>query len=397
MNKKVIGNSTFLLIGNICGKLFYFLATIIIIRKAGYDTFGMFAYGLSVVMLLSTLLDLGVDKIFIREASKESKRVSDIFSIYTGKTLFFLAIIILFTIISTNRSLYFYILLFAVYVKSLLNSTLAIIESRQEMKFEARIILLGNLLFLLFIFIFPQKINFITFAYLLSAIYQFFDAFISTKLNTFKIKSPHLFFNYLKIGFPIGIVIIFSTFEFRIDTILIGNFLGNKYVGYYQSVYAIITALLLIPNAFSTSFYPYLAGIKDHSQRTIKTVIRYSLLLSGIGIIIIFIFGPLSKTILTLFYKNIEPIQIETLKILLLTLFPIFFSVPYIFFYYTRNLQKRVMWVIIFKGTLNFILNLIFIPKFGLKAAAWVMFITEMVGATLFFSKFLIQFNNKNE
>ena len=81
MNKKVIGNSTFLLIGNICGKLFYFLATIIIIRKAGYDTFGMFAYGLSVVMLLSTLLDLGVDKIFIREASKESKRISDLFEI----------------------------------------------------------------------------------------------------------------------------------------------------------------------------------------------------------------------------------------------------------------------------------------------------------------------------
>ena len=160
MKNKVFRNSLFLLSSNLTGKIFYFLATIIMIRSAHYDNYGLFIYGLSIAFIVSTLLDLGTDKIYIREASISKEKLNDLFPLLTAKSILFILITLVFFLIPGSNKLPIYILLFSMFIKSLLNGYISAIEATQKMEKEAIIILLGNILFLLFIILFKKNILF---------------------------------------------------------------------------------------------------------------------------------------------------------------------------------------------------------------------------------------------
>lgn len=178
---------------------------------------------------------------------------------------------------------------------------------------------------------------------------------------------------YLRFSLPIIANHVSYWMITSIDRYLIGFFLGVLFVGYYVPAYSIgtILNLFLFPIAFILSVVlPKLFDEKKINE--VKTYLRYSLKYFLV-IVIPSAFGlsVLSKQLLTLLSTkeisaNAYFVTPFILSSILIYGISYFFSEILILFKKTKLIA--IIWAI--AAVLNFVLNLIFVPIFGILAAA---------------------------
>ena len=176
---------------------------------------------------------------------------------------------------------------------------------------------------------------------------------------------------------PLGLTLIFNLIYFHSDSIILTLTRSTRDVGVYGLAYKVFELPLVLPIFFINAVYPLLVRMNQKDERSSQRIFWQSLwLLLGSSVmisIVLWVMAPLVSFIRSDFDASILP-----LRILLLGL-PIFFESA--LFMWILIAQKQ-MWQLLTIHTcamiLNVFLNILYIPRFGYIAAAWITGISEL-------------------
>jgi O-antigen/teichoic acid export membrane protein len=190
---------------------------------------------------------------------------------------------------------------------------------------------------------------------------------------------PRLWPSLLMAALPFGLIGLALNWSQKIDTVILSLYWPAETIGWYNAAYNLVLSAIIVSNAFNIAFFPSMT--KKHSQQlpltagkiysyVCKYLFTFSLPLA-VGTSI------LSQPIVSALYG---PAYIEAaapLAILAWVIPLIFLSEFLRYMHLVSGLEKNAARLVIAAALGNLILNLIFIPLYGLTAAAITTVCTE--------------------
>ena len=187
--------------------------------------------------------------------------------------------------------------------------------------------------------------------------------------------------NTVIIGIPFLLSGILSMINCNVDSIMISSFRGYEEVALYSAGYKIIFFLTNVTAIIFTPIFPLLSDLYNRDKKALKNLV------DGTSKVIIMIAMPvmiggilLSKDILVLLFgKEYYAGGSISFSILLVYIFILFMRELYAYSLNAWNHEKIYLKIIAISASVNFIFNLILIPKFGINAAAMVTLCSELI------------------
>ncbi|MBE0448936.1 MAG: oligosaccharide flippase family protein [Actinobacteria bacterium] len=189
-----------------------------------------------------------------------------------------------------------------------------------------------------------------------------------------------LFKRMIRYGSKAYIAALFAFLVIRSDLILVNYFLGTGSAGLYSLAVGFTDWLLLVPFTMAAMLFPKATAIGDSKSELTKKVSRHTVVLVGIACMVAAIFA---KPVVPFVYGKAFTLSADAFLWLLPGVF--FLSLQTIFMH---DFAARGMPPIVYISPaigfiVNFSLNLILIPKFGIIAAS-------MTSSLAYFLMFLI-------
>ncbi|KKP94943.1 MAG: Polysaccharide biosynthesis protein, membrane-associated [Candidatus Levybacteria bacterium GW2011_GWA2_36_13] len=390
----VFRNAFFQFISRVSTTFVGLITTLLIARHFGASGFGDFTKVTVYIGFFYLLVDFGLNAIYLK---KRKKVFAELF--YTrlifSLIAFVLAILIsIFLPYSESSEIGFsdflkvgiFVFGFSIFNQGLLLSSSAIFQKRftYQNLFISQIV--GSFInLLLVIFLISNNFSLI-YIFLSFVVSGFVSGLISLFLTGEKFipKSFNIDRNLIIRSAPLGLMLIFNLLYFRADMLILSYFKTSAEVGIYGLTYRFFDFLLAIPLFLSNALYPIMLRDIKNPRKTYRIFKNYSFVFISFSLVLIAIFwfsSPLFNLIKSDFTSAIHPF-----RVLLLSL-PLFFITSLMqWFLISFEMQKRLMFIYLFSAVLNIVLNLIFIPKEGYMAAAYITLISEFLVMISFFA-----------
>jgi O-antigen/teichoic acid export membrane protein len=204
---------------------------------------------------------------------------------------------------------------------------------------------------------------------------------------------PATWWGLVRAGFPFGITQVSLTLAYRFDTLLLNNFVVAQVIGWYNAAYNFSRALTTFAAAFSASLVPTLAREHATNPEVVrKWYYRSFRLLLFMGLPLAVGGTLLAHKIMPFLYG--EDFQAASIAFAILIWDTLLLMYTSLGGNIAQAIGKEVAAARIFgfEAVVNLILNLIFIPQYGMIAAAVVTVATELSGALLFYLVFRREF-----
>lgn len=172
--------------------------------------------------------------------------------------------------------------------------------------------------------------------------------------------------------------LIFTSFAYaRGDSLIIEYSIGSTFLGMYSVAYRYLEGLSLLPAAVAQNLF-HISAQKNAVSK--KELTRITFLMLGVGCAIASVLH-LSADVLTIWLLGPLYAQAATLlRIFSVVLLLFFVNSPLSTIVQSSNqFPKFLPWGIA-NTLLNLLLNIVFIPLYGVTAAAWIMLGTEVTG-----------------
>lgn len=198
-------------------------------------------------------------------------------------------------------------------------------------------------------------------------------ALVRSRLGTIRpaISVPE-FVSYLRTGAPLGLALIFNLIYFHSDSVVLTLTRSTGEVGIYGLAYKIFELPLVLPIFFMNAVYPLLLSYS--SQK--KIFIRSLQFLFGSSLVLGIAFW-VAAPFVALIRPDFAEAQVP-LRILILGL-PVFFTSALFMWFLIARKQQGVLLLIHGIAMIgNIISNSLFIPRFGVTAAAWITVFSEV-------------------
>jgi O-antigen/teichoic acid export membrane protein len=183
----------------------------------------------------------------------------------------------------------------------------------------------------------------------------------------------------LRSALPLGLAGLCVTAYYKIDGVILFQLKGAEQTALYAAAYRFLDVLQLFPAAVVAILLPLLAslGRTGYTRRSERSV-QAALVLLGLVAVPIVVGGSLlSGRIVVLLYGN----DFRGAAPLLAILLPAFLSICMGYVFTAILIAGRYMWpyvaVAIVAAVVNVAANLVLIPQFGAKGAAWITLATE--------------------
>lgn len=382
-----LSNTIFLLIEKLIRIIITFILLIWIANYLGAEDFGLLNYSISFVFLFSAFVSLGLDKFIPKELilrEDDSKKIiaSSIILRLLG-SLILIILINFFALFYKPNDQLFQTLIFLISIGFIFKSfeifkfwfdtkTLSIYSS-----FALSISFLIISSFKIYLIIYEYSIEYFALAVSLEFIFQgIFLSIFFVKLNTlsilknFSIKEV----KYILIQtWPLIFASLLHDIYSKVDKIMIGDILNYEQVGIYTSATNISEAWLFIPVVIATSLFPALLKLKKNEFLVEYYTLMNNLLVFMVVIsLIVGIFVTfLSESIIDVLYKNEYK---DSYLVLIIHIWGgLFISMSSITnrILIVENLQKLILFRGLVGLVINFFLNLLLIPIFGIEGAAF--------------------------
>jgi O-antigen/teichoic acid export membrane protein len=404
MHRKFITNLAFLLFLNLLIKPFWILG----IDRAVQNTVGAESYGLYAALfnfsfLFNILLDVGITNYNNRNIAQHNhllnKHLSGIIFLriilsivyflvsfgialllgYRAGQLWMLGVMLL------NQALISFIL----YLRSNLaglhlfktDSVISVLD-RVIMILLCAALLWGHFIetpFKIEWFIWSQ-----TFAYVVTVIITFL--LVASKAKLSKLTwNPQFFLIILKQSYPFAILILLMTFYNRVDSVMIERMLPNgaEQAGIYAQAYRLLDASNMIAYLFSGLLLPMFSQMIKKKQSPLELVELSFSFIAVPAIIVISVCFFFSNNIMSLLY-HAHIIESAVVFRLIMSCFLAISSVYIFGTLLTANGNLKYLNIMALSGMLlNISLNLILIPRFEAKGAAYASLITQYTTAGL--------------
>jgi O-antigen/teichoic acid export membrane protein len=401
-NSLIFRNSFWLGFGEFIGKASMFFVTVIVVRYLGPKDYGQMNLANSLTVTMGILVNFGFSTIVTRDLSGNLNAASRYLSnIFTLKLL--LGLVYLFVLLSISG---FYgdsawkliLLLYGIFflfqdITSLL-AAFFVAEERMEKIFVLDIVHnAGTILAAIFVIQFKLGLRELVAGYVLSgALGTMIAYFILVKCEVrLCLKFETEFFKkILKQSLPLFGSIALGSIYMNADTLMIGKFLGEESVGFYQGAYKILFVFQSV-NLICTAVFPRMSVyIKIGNNQSIRMLNWAALgftalILTPIALMIAILAEPIT---LWVYGAKMMPSAI-VLQWLIWAGVANFLKVYMGNLIIARNRQTYLLYTVAGGLALNIVLNFYLIPRFSFPGAAAALVISELgsVGLLLLFLK----------
>jgi O-antigen/teichoic acid export membrane protein len=383
----------YILFTNLTDRLFSFLYLLLLARYFTADEYGQVITLLALASILSTIFDFGLSVYIQRETAISKSNVSETLSNvlalnFISGLLYIIVGYLFFKILYAELDFYlFLIITIALFFGSLGNVLNRTLSGLNNYKSQWTSIWISRLFILAFGFAGVVYLNFDIISYAavffiglflhLVIIYWFL---ISQPVN-FKfssIKTGYLV-SIIKISFPLGLAVMFNFLYNKIDVILISQFTDFTETAKYNIGYGLYKASEITFSFFLISGFTKVSSLR-RSPRAVR--IFFSKYLNIILIVCIstaLILYLLSSNIVYILYTSKFSDSILVVKILCAGIIAVGLNNLTGIVLNGIGLFKVVMWATLYGLIINVILNILFIPLYGIIAASINTVITEYV------------------
>jgi len=191
----------------------------------------------------------------------------------------------------------------------------------------------------------------------------------------------------IKQSFPFAILVLLMTFYNRLDPVMIERLLpeetGEQQAGIYASAFRLLDASNMIAYLFSVLLLPIFSRLLKQKEAVVQIVRLSFTLLIIISVIVAFGSFFYSHEMMDLLYKSHVEESAAVFSLLMLGYIAI--STTYVFgtLLTANGSLKLLNWVAAGGMLINFLLNLILVPKFLAVGSAWSSLITQSVTAVI--------------
>ena len=393
--KKLFGhsgvkNSVWIIGERIVQMMLSFVITMISARYLGPSNYGVLNYGASFVTFFAAIMKLGIDNIIVNDIinNRDNEGVllgTSLFLRLISSFLSIIMIIVLILVFKPNQE----IILITTILQSiaLIFQAISILEFWFQSNLQSKYVSIAKSI--AYIAVSAYKI------FLLINKYSVTWFAISTTLDYFLIALIVYIFYKKKHGkklqFEINVAkkILKKSYHFivssvmvviytQMDKIMIGNMIGEEYVGYYSAALALHTIFSFIPDAIITSARPIVYNAKKESQKMyIKRLKQTFSIVFWSCIVFAFLMTVFSNIAIDIMYG--EDYQLARVSLIILV-----WAIPFSQIGSARSIwivsegyNKYVKRYLLWGAIINIVLNYFLIQHIGMVGAAIATLVTE--------------------
>lgn len=367
---------------------------VLITRHLGPYQFGVWNYVIAIVALINSLVNVGVDSIFLNElTSSDKNQVKKLFSsaiilrLLSGSIGYILLLSFMFNFIINNNNifiLYFIIGSNLIWQSSEIFDIFFQFEQRIKQVTISKYLSFGIATLLkvtgiylnlnLTYFVIVSSIEIIVYSIVISIVFYRYFGKLNLILDFSVVKG------LLKKGFPLMLSSFLIILYMRIDQIMLGYLKGDFEVGIYTSALKLSEIWYLIPTIIIGSFSTEILSLKKEKQlefeRRLKGLLSFLIYISIVFSLLVTVFS--NDMVLLIYGKEF----VKSAPVLTIHIWTgVFVSVGICSNLYSisSNLNYLVLYKSLIGAVTNIILNLIFIPLFNALGAALATLISYFV------------------
>ncbi len=361
--------------------------------------YGRFSYAIALTLIIETIMDVGLGPVTVRAVARDRASASQLLRHVLGLKLVWVAIGLLLLVIVTPilRSdpaliKLCYLMGLSSAVRSYLLTARGLLQGLDRFDLEAVLVVADRLVLLVIggaVLWAGYGLFGLAMAFVVSRVIMLLAAtlMLSRVVGSTRPEYDREAWRSLQAAaLPLGFFMIaLNTYNY-IDTLILGIMRSDLETGWYSAAYRIYEGLTYAPAILAAVLTPTLSHLFVHDRvahrRTLTRALIAALTLGGaMGGLVAWIAGPI---LLTLFGPKYAP-GIAPLQIL---------SGGSLFVFSTwilhagaisTNLDRRLLLTTAVGLTANVILNVMFIPRWGISGAAWATVIAEALTVGLLF------------
>ncbi|HLD30717.1 MAG TPA: flippase [Patescibacteria group bacterium] len=382
---RIAKNTIYLTVATVGQKFLAFFYFALIARMIGVENTGKYFFVVSLTIIFSIFIDLGLSSVLTREIAKNKEKASEYLgNILTAKIFFFIltyfavALTVNFLGYSAETKNMVYLAGIVMFFDSFHLTFYAVFRGLHNLKYEAMGVMVGQLVTITFgglSLFWGAPLYFLIIALILGSAAVFVYSGLLLRLKTeirprLNLSRKTLQFLF-KIAYPFALAGIFVKVYSYLDSILLSKLVGDLAVGWWSVAYKITFAFQFIPMAFAAAMFPamsaYFVSDKEMLRKTFERVLFYLAIIAvPLAAGIFSLAGPI---ILKIYGSDYAP-SIVPLQILVFAIVFIFLNFPV---GSLLNATDRQMTNTMTMGAamfVNIILNILLIPLYSFNGAA---------------------------
>ncbi len=391
--KRYFKNTSWLFWGKILSLTLSFFVTTYVARYLGPENYGTLSYAISFVGLFSFLSTLGLDHIFYKKVIEidgwgEELTSTAIRLRFFASLFAFLLLLLASIFLHVNEVEFFLIAIIGLsFLFTPLHLITHIFQAKVLSKYSSITLLSVTLILSLAkvgVVYFDKGILFFSTIFLLESIlyallYLYFYKKIGGSL-TLRVFNFDLAKELVRLSWPLMFYSGFTLIYTRIDQVMIGNLLNDYSVGLYDAAVRVSEMWYFIPGIIITSLFPAIVNarrVNNHSYRR---------RLLGLGLFIV-LFAVLIALSIYVLRGNISEFLygddfFESISVLSVYVWAgIWVALGYLA-YYILIIEEKTKALLIstsFTVICNIILNILWIPRYGIVGSAWATFFSYLL------------------
>ncbi len=404
MSTKVSRNILTLVISRVIAAALVFIAYAALFRYLGTYLAGQYQFVLSFVMLFSVVVDFGIQQLVIKKVSENKeeaqKYLGNFFAVELILAILIFVLLSGIAYLNHYDSAVFHAILLAglgMVINALTIPFTAIISAHEDMHVLAVVNFFDSVINVVIIFCaiyFGKGIVFL-------ASVQLANALMHIAVYNFLIRRYvkhtdlwHHVFNLdfglvkrmFKLALPFGALVGFSIIYNKIDVIIITSFRGYSENGLYAAAYKFFDLVRFFPAVVSSSLYPYfshqiaagnLTGVKNSLEKYTKYMLAIGLPVAFGGAVLA------AKLIVAVGGTEFLPAT-GALQWLCIASAIVFIYAP-VNSLIINQLTGKAVQITFANIFINVLGNLILVPIYGFKAAAFMTVVSETAQMYLYF------------
>jgi O-antigen/teichoic acid export membrane protein len=400
-----VSRNIFTLVGSrVIAAVLVFAGYASLFRYLGTYVSGQHQFVLSFVMLFSIIVDLGIEQLVIKKVSEDNslakKYLGNFFAVEFVLALILWGIMVAIAFgAGYEPGVRNAIILagFGMFINALSIPHTSILSAHQDMHVIAGVNFLDSIVNVGVMFTAILTGHHVVFLVSVMAINGLLHVIIYNHLIKRYVPKPELWYHLKNLdldlvkkmviaALPFGALIGFSIIYNRIDVILVRSLRGYSETGLYTAAYKFVDFLGFVPAVVSSALYPfYSAQMKEGNKEGVRSALQsYTRLMLALAIPVAIGGTILARKLIvvvggTQFVEGAGALQI------------LVFASGILFAYSAMNslvisqLTKTAIKITFGNIFLNVIGNLIFIPRYGFKAAAVMTVVSEISQASLYY------------
>jgi O-antigen/teichoic acid export membrane protein len=389
----VVKNSVFSLLGSWVIKILSFCFSVFVVRRLGGESYGQYTTVLAYVGIFAIFSDLGLAPYGLREIAKDNEKTSSIFSNVVALRLILSFPAVAMTTgsaILSGRSpdlvLGIFVASCSLFLYAVQGPLDMLLMAKERLDYSATFSVVNQLVFVglgTIVLIKGYGVIGLIVASLCGVLAMASLSFVVIRHRLGGLQwqvEPSTWLRLVKAALPFGMIGFTLGLSYKVDTVLLQYFQGDAVTGWYNAAYNLIFMLMTISHAVNVSLYPSMVrqcAIDPGKMTQIyNRAVKYLFILSlpiAAGTTV------LGDKIVLFLYSEGFSAAILPLRILIWVLPLMFLSELLGSIVVVHNQEHKVAKSIGVSTAVNLVLNLIFIPRFGLKAASIITVLTEAI------------------